>query len=940
MRFIKNCAVAAGILAAVLLAGCGGGSSDGGGGGGGDNVSPTAVAGTPRTVDVGTTVFLNGSGSSDADGAVAGYAWTQTAGTAVSLSNANSAQPSFVAPQGVTAAALTFRLIVTDNRGATSAAASVTITVNGNAIPMANAGIPQTVAAGATVALNGLASSDSDGTIASYTWTQTSGIAAMLSSAVVAQPNFVAPSGTTAAVLTFSLVVTDNRGVASAAATVAITVTPNAAPVANIVATPQPATAGQQVTLSGTGSSDVDGTIAAYSWTQTAGPVTAVYNDTSPQAFIVVPLSAIGLTMTFRLVVTDNRGVTSAPAAVTVTVNPNTAPTPDAGPAQTVNSGSTVILNGGGSTDLEGGQLSFAWTQTAGPAVALDTGNPPRPRFVAPPVSVATILTFRLLVTDSLGAVSAPASVNITVNPAGTGLTTVTGTVRFARVPFRTSAPFGLDYANPVLQPSRGVTVVALSGSSGSQVIATGSTDANGFYSLGDIPVNTTVRIQVIARMVRDFTQPHPRWDIRVQNGEGGTGFQYSFTSGAFNSNLGLQNIDIPTGIAANGSATGVRASGPFAILDTIYSALASIVATGTSAEALAVTLIIDWGSQTDGTYFLVSNTLVTPHIKLLADLTEDTDEFDQHVVAHEFGHYIEYAYSRSDNIGGNHSLGDKLDMRVAFGEGFGYGFAAIVLNDPVVRDSYVQAGTQQVSSFSVETNPSGSAGCWCSESSVASILWDLYDSTPDGADNISLGFAPMWDVLVTAQKTTQSVTSIFQFVAALRAAQPASAILINSLVSAQGIDAAGLDAFATTQSSAPFPGMLPLFAPIVANGTPVIVRSIDDGGRHNKAGNHSFLRFTATATGNVRLTVFTSNPAANADPDFVVYRGSPDGISAGGGPLVFGTSGPPQPETLIFPVVLGKTYVIDAYDCANGCGSSLGTPGDYNLTVTLTTVP
>jgi len=36
-------------------------------------------------------------------------------------------------------------------------------------------------------------------------------------------------------------------------------------------------------------------------------------------------------------------------------------------------------------------------------------------------------------------------------------------------------------------------------------------------------------------------------------------------------------------------------------------------------------------------------------------------------------------------------------------------------------------------------------------------------------------------------------------------------------------------------------------------------------------------------------------------------------------------------------------TYVIDAYDCANGCppiddeGTPEGTPGDYELTVTLT---
>jgi hypothetical protein len=834
--------IAASLAVLLSLTACGGGGSDGGGGEP-INLAPTAVAGTARTVDVGTAVFLNGSASSDPDGTIAGYSWTQTAGTAVALTNPATAQPGFVAPQAVTPTTLTFRLIVTDNRGS-----------------------------------------------------------------------------------------------ASAPATVAITVNPNAVPVANAVATPQVATVGNHVTLSGTGSTDSDGTIAAYAWTQTAGPTAFVYNDTSPQAFIIVPPSAMASTLTFRLVVTDNRGAVSAPATVSVTVNPNTAPTANAGPPQTTNSGTTVILDGSGSTDLEGGQLTHAWTQTAGPAVTLNLGVPSRPNFVAPSVTVATLLTFRLVVTDSLGAASTPATVTITINPAGTGLTTIAGSVRFARVLFRNTAPFGLDYANPVMQPSRGVTVVVLNGAGGSQVLATGSTDASGNYSLSGIPVNTTVRIQVIARMVKDFTQPLPRWDIRVQDGEGGTN-PYSFTSPSFNSDLGTQHVDIPVGISSTGTATGARASGPFAILDTIYTGLQAIVATGSSAGALNQTLVIDWGSQAEGTFFTNDTVGFTPYIKLLSDLTQDTDEFDQHVIAHEFGHYIEYAYSRSDNIGGMHGLGDKLDMRVAFGEGFGYAFAAILLNDPVARDSFVFSGTQLSSSFNIETNPSGADGCWCSETSVASILWDLYDNVPDGADNISLGFAPLWDVLVTAQKTTQSVTSIFQYVAALKAAQPAAAGLINALVSAQNIDSAGIDAFGAGQTSAPFPNMLPLFSSITVDGPPVIVRSIDDGGRHNKAGNHGFLRFTATATASVRVTLTTSNPAVNADPDFIVYRGSPDGISFGGGPYAFGFDSPPQPETKVVAVTAGKTYVIVVYDCANGCSVASGTPGDYNMTVTLTTV-
>jgi hypothetical protein len=161
---------------------------------------------------------------------------------------------------------------------------------------------------------------------------------------------------------------------------------------------------------------------------------------------------------------------------------------------------------------------------------------------------------------------------------------------------------------------------------------------------------------------------------------------------------------------------------------------------------------------------------------------------------------------------------------------------------------------------------------------------------------------------------------------------------VIDALVAAQGINSAAIDPFASGEANAPFPNMVPLFATVVVDGPAVVVRSFDDGGRHNKAGNHAFLRFTPVATGIVRVTVSTSNAALDADPDFVVYRGALDGGS-GGGRFVIGNDPPPQPEIRELPVTAGRTYVIDAFDCANGCGLPWGTPGDYELTVTVSTV-
>jgi hypothetical protein len=598
----------------------------------------------------------------------------------------------------------------------------------------------------------------------------------------------------------------------------------------------------------------------------------------------------------------------------------NISPTANAGSAQTVVAGSTVTLNGSSSSDPDGSIAAYAWTQAAGTPVTLTSPGSATPTFVAPQVAASTTLQFALVVTDNRGANSGSVTALVTVSPAVAGDVVLTGTVRFTRVPFHAGSPFGLNYAAQALQPARGVVVRALN--QATQELATGVTDANGAYSLS-VPANAGITLQVLARMQRDAS---PRWNVRVQAGVN-TLPPYAFDSAVPNSNVGVHDIVIPSGITTNGAASGVRASGPFAILDTIYTAIQAVLAVAPTAEF--PNLYVDWGSQSEGTFFSTAN---GQHITLSSDLSEDTDEFDQHVVAHEFGHYIEYNFSRSDSIGGPHGLGDRLDMRVAFGEGFGYAFAAIVLNDPDVRDSFVSSGMQVAGRFLVENNPS-TTGCWCSESSVWSMLWDLHDTAPDGSDNLSIGFASIWQVLTGAQRTTPAMTSIFSFIEALKVARPADVPAINALVAAQNIEAANINAFATTQVHTPFPNMLPLYADIGVS-TPVVVRSSGVLGPpqrlYNKAGNRRFLRFVPTTSGPVTVTLTTSNPNAGSDPDFLVFR---SGIL-----VAVGTEPPAAIESETFNVTAGQTYIIDAYDCANGCDPDpvQGTPGDYDLTVSI----
>jgi len=379
------------------------------------NQAPVANAGANQTIKLPVnTATLNGSASSDPDGVISSYRWAQISGPTTSV--LSSATAAVITVSSLQKGAYTYRLTVTDNNGAT-AIAYTTVTVDSivNVPPSANAGADQTITLPVNnVTLNGGASTDANGTITGYLWKQVSGPAAAtiaVNSAVTATV-----SNLVQGVYYFSLTVTDNNG-ATASDTVKVTVNAaaNQAPVANAGSNQIITLPTNKATLNGGASSDPDGTIASYRWTQVSGPSTAAFSSTTAASVTVSNL--IAGVYTYRLTVTDNRGAQSS-ATVSVTVNTNNTavsnkpPVANAGTNQTIwLPTSSATLNGSRSYDSDGRIVSYSWKQVSGPRKGRISNTAAATTNVSG-LSRAGDYVFRLTVKDNNGAV---ASATVTI---------------------------------------------------------------------------------------------------------------------------------------------------------------------------------------------------------------------------------------------------------------------------------------------------------------------------------------------------------------------------------------------------------------------------------------------------------------------------------------------------------------------------------------------
>ncbi len=305
------------------------------------NVPPRAAfSTTPTPAAAQATVRFDGSASSDPDGHVTAWAWTFGDGATATGITATHVYADF----GSYPAALT----VTDDRGGRATTTHTIAVGPPNAPPSSSfAWTPASPAPSASVAFDGRAASDSDGTIVSYRWAFGDGAT---TDGPTASHAYAAEG-----IHEVTLTVTDDDGATSTARHSVQVRLANQAPTASFTVAPTDPAVGATVTFDASASADADGQLASWSWAfgdgASSGGRVATHVFASPGTFTVAltVTDGGGATASARSPVTVRAG--NAPPAAVFTVSP-----------PSLRAGDMATFDGSASTDVDGSVVSWSWS--------------------------------------------------------------------------------------------------------------------------------------------------------------------------------------------------------------------------------------------------------------------------------------------------------------------------------------------------------------------------------------------------------------------------------------------------------------------------------------------------------------------------------------------------------------------------------------------------
>jgi hypothetical protein len=310
----------------------------------------------------------------------------------------------------------------------------------------------------------------------------------------------------------------------------------------------------------------------------------------------------------------------------------------------------------------------------------------------------------------------------------------------YGSVEYEARIPTDLGLSDSVeLRPARWVEVEAI-GPSGS-VVANAITDEQGRFILEAPP--SAVRIAVLAQVSKDGH------DLAVSPDPLGR------QTYAVRQTLGKPSEFVQ--VRVSDSAPG-GPGGAFHILDTVLRGAEAV--REWSGQKLPP-LYVYWGRgvTTAWSYYRGERRSGRFCLELLGGRPgdprrADTDEHDESIVLHEFGHFVMERLATDSSPGGEHPAGHLIDPGLAWEEGRATWFSAAVLGhgryaDSVGREPFGRLRIQYDLETSNEVIPRGMG----SEQGVAEVLWDLtdgregYEDADD--DGISVGPASLLQAMI-----------------------------------------------------------------------------------------------------------------------------------------------------------------------------------------------
>ena len=268
-------------------------------------------------------------------------------------------------------------------------------------------------------------------------------------------------------------------------------------------------------------------------------------------------------------------------------------------------------------------------------------------------------------------------------------------------------------------------------------VIAAGATDANGFFCVDFGAPQADVYVSVSAKT------NNPNYNLEVRRFSDSK--IYAIRSNLFNDQSQNRfNEDLPARVSTG-------AAGAFKILDTFEKGVDfAREQTGTVPPLLTAFWTMDFDTGTGFGRSGLSNLIGIDG----GGTDNDSDEYDEGVLLHEFGHFLANVFSRDSSLGLSHTGTDNSqDIRLSWSEGWANFISGAIRGDRYISD-FCAADPPGNCSFSIDLEDTPDflkdfEVFSTNELAVAKTLWDIYDTNNDSEDmdELGTGIGPIWDV-------------------------------------------------------------------------------------------------------------------------------------------------------------------------------------------------